>query len=74
MNPITTKYVSPTDTTGSFIRATGLCKQVAIPYPHELSGEAVHRAAAEKLASKLGRTLKAESKPRKGGNGYVFYV
>lgn len=71
---ITTTYVPPTDTTGSFIRATGLCKQATIPYPYELSGEAVHRAAAEVLARKLGRTLKDSSKPRKGGNGYVFYV
>jgi hypothetical protein len=54
MQAIVTRYLGPTDTRGSRIKATADAGSVTIPYPHELSGEAVHRAAAEALLVKLG--------------------
>jgi len=56
MQAIETKYLGATDTKGSRIVAvTGSGNhRLTIPYPHELSGEACHRAAAMALADKLG--------------------
>jgi hypothetical protein len=65
---IKTKYIPATDTAGSKIRATGGGRSCSIPYPYELSGEAVHRAAAEKLAG--GNVGAGEHTP----TGYVFEV
>ena len=43
---ILTKYLGPTDHRGARIKAWSVSKlSVTIPYPHELSGEACHRAA-----------------------------
>jgi hypothetical protein len=42
-----TKYIPVTDTKGAKILATGMGKQKSIPYPYELSGEAVHIKAAQ---------------------------
>lgn len=44
---IRTKYIPATDTKGAKILATGMGKQKSIPYPYELSGEHVHRKAAQ---------------------------
>lgn len=44
---IRTKYIPATDTTGAKILATGIGKQKSIPYPYELSGENVHKKAAQ---------------------------
>ncbi len=55
MKAIQTRYYGPTNTRGSRIKAWAEgVKSVSIPYPHELSGEDVHRAAADKLAAKYG--------------------
>ena len=43
---IKTKYIPATDATGSKVRATFGGKTKSIPYPYELSGEAVHEKAA----------------------------
>lgn len=80
---IRTKYIPATDTAGSRIRATGGGRSCSIPYPYELSGEAVHRAAAVKLAggsvgagehTPTGYTFEAENIPHawiiRDGNGY----
>jgi hypothetical protein len=57
MKAIQTRYYGPTNTRGSRIRAWAEgVGAVSIPYPHELSGEDAHRAAAEKLAAKYGWT------------------
>ena len=56
MQAIITKYHGPTNTRGSRISARCEAGRVSIPYPHELSGQAVHRAAAEALAANLGWT------------------
>ena len=44
---IRTKYIPATDTKGAKILAYGMGKQKSIPYPYELSGEHVHRKAAQ---------------------------
>lgn len=44
---IRTKYIPATDTKGAKILAVGIGKQKSIPYPYELSGEAVHIKAAQ---------------------------
>lgn len=53
MQAIITKYHGPTNTRGSRITAKCDAGSVTIPYPHELSGEACHRKAAEALRNKL---------------------
>ena len=56
MQAIHTKYLPATNTRGSRIKATSAAGSVTIPYPHELSGQAVHRAAADALVAKMGWT------------------
>jgi hypothetical protein len=53
MQAIVTKYLSATNTKGARIKATCDAGSITIPYPHELSGEAVHEAAAMALVAKL---------------------
>jgi hypothetical protein len=53
MQAIVTKYVGPGNVRGARIIAKCEAGRVSIPYPHELSGEAVHRAAAVALCDKL---------------------
>jgi hypothetical protein len=60
MIAIHTKYIGPTNTRGSRIKAftagSGSIKgfEVTIPYPYELSGEQVHFAAVKALVKKHG--------------------
>ena len=54
MQAIQTKYIGPTNTRGSRIKAWCAAGSITISYPHELSGQACYRAAAELLANKLG--------------------
>ena len=54
MQAIHTKYLPATNTRGSRIKATAGAGSVIISYPHELSGQAAHRAAADALCAKLG--------------------
>jgi hypothetical protein len=67
MKAIRTHYSGPTDTRGSRITADdGDGNRISISYPYELSGEAVHRKAAEALCEKMQWT-----KPeRLVGGGY----
>ncbi len=70
MKAIRTKYFGPTDFRGSRIKATDGDNSVTIAYPHELSGEAVHRKAAELLCFRLhwkGTLIAGSLK-----DGYVF--
>jgi hypothetical protein len=53
MQAIQTRYLGPTNTRGSRIKAWTAAGSITIPYPHELSGQACYRAAAEALALKL---------------------
>jgi hypothetical protein len=71
MKAITTKYHGATNTRGSKITASDEDgNRVTISYPYELSGEAVHRAAADALCAKMGWTGKLAGGSLK--NGYVF--
>lgn len=74
MKAIQTHYLGPTDYRGSRIvaRAEG-GNRVVVPYPYELSGEAVYRVAAEALRDKLGWTgeLVGGGLPD-GGYAFVF--
>lgn len=54
MQAIQTKYLSPTNSRGARIKAICAAGSITINYPYELSGQAVHRKAAEALVSKLG--------------------
>jgi hypothetical protein len=52
---ITTKYYGATNTRGARIQATpAFGKSVSIPYPYELSGQAVHDAAVRAWLDKYG--------------------
>jgi len=55
MKAIQTRYLGATNFLGSRIKAwaDGGCS-VTIPYPHELSGAAVHAKAAATLCAKMG--------------------
>lgn len=52
---IFTKYYGPTDTKGSKIKAYCERGSVAVSYPDELSGEAVHAYAVEQLLAKFAK-------------------
>lgn len=56
MEAIQTRYLAPTNTLGARIKAWAQAESVTIPYPYGLSGQAVHRAAAQALADKYGWT------------------
>ena len=55
MQAITTKYLPATKVRGSRIKAICERGSITISYPHELSGEAVHVAAADALVAKFVR-------------------
>lgn len=54
MQAILTRYMNPTNTRGAKIKATAAAGSVTINYPHGLSEEDAHRAAAQALVQKLG--------------------
>ena len=71
---IVTKYRAATNNKGSRVTATACGGvKVSIPYPHELSGEDVHRAAANLLMIKVGLKGKLVAGYMPHG-GYVFIV
>lgn len=53
MQAIITKYLSPGNVRGARIKASCERGSVTIGYPHELSGENVHIAAADALVAKF---------------------
>jgi len=73
MKAILTKYLNPTNTRGARIRASDSDgNAVTIGYPHELSGEDVHRKAAEDLRDKMGWKGELVGGAIKGGYAFVF--
>jgi hypothetical protein len=75
MQAIVTKCISPSDTKGSRIKATCDAGSITIPYPHALSGDAVHAKAAMALVHKMGwhadsRSWACGGLPNQAG--YVF--
>jgi hypothetical protein len=53
MQAIQTKYLCPTNSKGSRIKATCAAGSVTINYPHELSGMDCHAKAAYALLAKM---------------------
>jgi len=53
MQAILTKYIPVTNTRGSRIKAICERGSATIPYPHHLSGDEVHRAAAQALLDRF---------------------
>lgn len=73
MKAIETRYVGATNTRGSRIIAKDLDgNRVSIPYPHELSGEDVHRKAAIALCDKMHWDGKLAGGATKRGYCFVF--
>jgi hypothetical protein len=74
MIAIQTKYIGPTNTRGSRIKAwTENGQSVSIPYPHEYSHEVCHFQAVKALVQKHNLDWDL-NEMRYGGtnNGYVF--
>ncbi len=83
MQAIVTRYLGATNYRGARIKATADAGSVTISYPYELSGEDVHRAAADVLLVKLGWDVEHGYKPFEiiGGalpqssrDSYVFVI
>ncbi len=73
MKAIVTKYHGATDTRGSRITASDEDgNRTTIPYPHELSGQAVHRKAADALCAKMGWPGKLAGGSLRDGYVFVF--
>ncbi len=73
MKAIITKYHGPGNIMGARITAKDEDgNKVSISYPYELSGEAVHRLAAETLRSKMNWTGELVGGSIKGGYVFVF--
>lgn len=63
MQAIHTKYLPATDHKGSRIKASCERGAITIPYPHELSGDEVHREAVRQL---LERFIREDSEGENG--------
>lgn len=73
MKAIETRYLGPTNIRGARIAARDADNnRVTIPYPYDLSGEAVHRKAADALCQKLGWTGELIGGATKIGYCFVF--
>ena len=73
MKAIVTKYHGPGNVRGARISASDSDgNRVTVPYHHELSGEAVHRVAAEALCRKMGWTGRMASGGLRDGYAFVF--
>ncbi len=73
MKAILTKYHGPTDTEHSWIGAFDMDRnRIAIPYPHELSGEECYRVAAQALCDKMHWTGRMVGGAIRDGYAFVF--
>jgi hypothetical protein len=73
MKAIETRYLGPTNYRGARIVASdGDGNRTTISYPYELSGEDVHRKAAEALRDKMGWTGELVGGSTKRGYCFVF--
>lgn len=73
MKVIETKYHGITNRSGARVSAHDQDgNRVSIPYPHELTGEAVHLAAAQALADKMGWKGWLQGGATKRGYTFVF--
>ncbi len=75
MQAIVTKYIPCTNTKGSRIKAFCERGSIFISYPHELSGEAVHRAAVDALTDRFAKEdLEKYGSPIAGSTWKLPYV
>lgn len=73
MKAIITKYKGATNTRGSRIYASDSDNnRVSIPYPYELSGQAVYLEAAKALCVKMGWDTNLLGSVTKDGYVFVF--
>jgi hypothetical protein len=73
MKAILTKYLGPSNCRGARIAAFDSDgNRVVISYPHELTGEEVHRAGADALCKKMGWSGKLVGGSLKYGYAFVF--
>ena len=73
MKAIETRYFGPGNVRGSRIKAFDCDgNSVTIPYPYNLSGEAVHRQAADVLCAKMNWTGDLVGGAVKRGYVFVF--
>jgi len=73
MKAILTKYLPATNTRGSRVKATAEgVRCITIPYPYELSGEDVHRAAAAELCKRHGWPTELVGGGLPDQTGYAF--
>lgn len=73
MKAIVTRYKGPTNYRGARIIADdGDGNRLTISYPYELSGEAVHRKAAEALRDKMGWAGELIGGGTRTGYAFVF--
>lgn len=73
MKAIVTRYKGPTNYRGARIIADdGDGNRLTISYPYELSGEAVHRKAAEALRDKMGWRGELLGGGTRTGYAFVF--
>lgn len=71
MQAIVTKYLGATNTRGSRIKAICDRGTITIPYPHELSGDAVHTAAVRALVDGFAAEDLAKYGTPKAGNHWL---
>jgi len=64
MHAIHTKYLPATDSNGSRIKAKCARGSIVIPFPHELTGDETHRAAAHALVTRFLKEDEAKGIPR----------
>jgi hypothetical protein len=69
---IETRYVKPTNTKGSRIKATAAAGSITIGYDHALNTDGAHKAAADALIAKMGWTGTFAQGGNAKGDGYVF--
>jgi hypothetical protein len=76
MQAIQTKYLPATNNRGSRIKATCDRGSITIPYPHELSGDEVHRVAVRALVAKFNAEDEARygTKPEDGKGWNAGFV
>jgi hypothetical protein len=72
MQAIVTKYLPPTNTRGSRIKATAGAGSITVLYPYDIDGQAAHRVAAQALADKFGWGRKYLGGSLPDDTGYVF--
>jgi hypothetical protein len=72
MMAIETRYLGPTNSRGSRIKATADAGSVTVPYDHALSSTQNHAKAAQALAMKFGWTGSWVGGGLPNSSGYAF--